>query len=119
MERAPPKEATVTEQQPETEETSGPNEYLPKIRRHWQTFLPKATAALPDPEKHFLDLSQRVEAMVNDATDDLLAKETLPADPQERAQLIDALRRRAEEVTLANEVYLPPEPGAENNELPR
>lgn len=93
--------------------------YEARARRHWETFLPEATANLEDPEEHFRVLGVRVEGLVQDLAAQLAERE-MPTSPTEdqKIETREWALRTAEEVVMADEVYLPPEKGAEDNELP-
>lgn len=94
------------------------DELVSLARRYWQTYLPKAYAELEDPDEHFLALAHRVEDLVDELADDLAG------NPVEGESFEDRLgRKRNAETTawaqvLKDEVYLTPEPGRENEELP-
>ena len=93
--------------------------YETRARRHWETFLPKATAALEDPDEHFRQLGARVEGQVTDLARQLAERETTPGmTEEEKVDLMEWAYRTAEEVVMEDEVFLPPEKGARNNELP-
>lgn len=92
--------------------------YATIAERHWRTFRPAATAKMKNPEAFFRALAARVEQRVNDLTDELLAKQETETDYLARVEQIDAANRQAEEIVLDQEVFLPPEPGAADNELP-
>ena len=86
--------------------------------RHWRTFLPTAYANLENPEEFFEELDERVMALVDEMQANLLAGQTLSTETGEREKQLSAARRQAEETVLAEEVFLPAEPGQEANELP-
>lgn len=79
-------------------------------RRHWQEYLPTAYAKLPDPTAFFEDLETRVLVDIDDLTMQLRQDPELDQrDLPEESKLAMA-RRRAEEIVLPEEVFLPPEP---------
>jgi hypothetical protein len=93
--------------------------YEARARRHWETFLPDATAKLDDPEEHFRALGARVEGLVTELAEQLATRETPKgATEQEKVATREWAYRTAEEVVLQDEVYLPAEPDAADNELP-
>ena len=94
-------------------------DYARIAEQHWRTFRPRATAKMRNPSAFFQNLAARVEQRVNDLADDLLAKEPPETEYEDRVAQIERANRKAEEIVLAQEVYLPPEPGQANNELPR
>ena len=93
--------------------------YARTARQHWETFLPQATAALPNPEEHFRRLGERVESLVLARAEQLVAAEQpAPSTEQERRDVALWAHRTAEEEVMADEVFLTPEPDARDNELP-
>src|SRR4051794_38763376 len=93
-------------------------DYSQTADRHWATYLPAARASLVDPEAFFRALGERAEYEVRRLTDEILAKEGSESDELERGRIADRARRKAEEIVLAEVVFLAPEPGSEDNELP-
>lgn len=81
-------------------------------RRYWQTYLPSQYATIEDPETFFRDLSEQVEDQI---AAQLTTVPDVPAgaSPQERVAIHEAQRRAAQEVALADLVFLRPEPGTE------
>lgn len=93
-------------------------DYPALIERHWRTFRPQATAGLSDPHQFFLDLGARAEQMVEELTTQLLDREPPETDFLARQQQLLRAQRQAEEIVLANEVFLPPETDSLEAELP-
>jgi len=85
---------------------------------HWATYLPAARASLDDPDGFFQELGERVHTQICRLAAEILANEASEPDEVERGWQVDRARRKAEEIFLADEVFLRPEPGSENNELP-
>ena len=92
--------------------------YAQIVERHWRTFRPTAVAEMEDPQAFFQATGARVETQVREMTEDLLAKWPPEKGLLERQAQIGQAQRQAEEVVMANEVFLPPEPDAMENELP-
>jgi type IV secretory pathway VirJ component len=93
--------------------------YAQTARKHWTTFRPEATAQLADPETFFKDLGARVETLVQRRAEQLAAAEKpQPTTEQERRDLMLWAFRTAEAEVLEQEVFLPAEPDARENELP-
>lgn len=86
-------------------------------QKHMQTYLPRMYSGIADPETYFSELDERVMDLVEETTRDLLVGVTLSMDTVEREQQLNSAKAQAEEIVLANEVYLPPERGSRNNEL--
>jgi hypothetical protein len=81
-------------------------------------FLPTAYAALPNPTEFFEDLAERADARVESLTMELLAAEPEPEEEMARMQRLERARRTAESIVMEQEVYLPPEIGLEQTDLP-
>lgn len=94
-------------------------QYARMAQTHWQTYLPEATAKLPDPEKFFQDLGRRVEGLVQARAEALIAAaDPRPTTEQEKIDQGLMAYRTAEEEVLADEVFRAPEKDAMENELP-
>lgn len=83
---------------------------------YWTTYLPSRVAKLPDPARFFARLGADVAEQVRSLEEDL----TPPSTDSFLANLgaLEAARRSAEEIALAEMVYLPMEPGTEDREPP-
>jgi hypothetical protein len=94
------------------------NQYGATAMRHWQTYLPQAYAELDDPAAYFLKLGQRVSAQIADLAEDLIGKAPAGETFEQKVGRIEAAKRQAREKVMAEEVFLPAEPGREDEELP-
>lgn len=88
------------------------NHYGRMAMNHCRTQRPFAFATIQEPIRHFTALGEQVQTAVTAARDEILGKqqagETLDAYQSRSHQAI----RMAEEVVLADLVWLPPEPTA-------
>lgn len=93
------------------------NEYGVMAQRHWQRWLPQRYAAIEDPEEFFAELGEEVAAEIADRWAEMRAAAGNPPgeDFLEGVGRLNALRKQAEEIVLADRVLLPPEPGAEED----
>ena len=104
-------EETVTE-----EMVSGPmHPYGAEAMAHMQTYLPARYSQIDDPESYFRSLGDQIAEEVLAIFDHLSETTRLPADDYlARAATLNSLKMQAEEVVLAELVYLAaedPEPG--------
>ena len=90
------------------------NEYGAMARDHNRHWRPASYAEITDPESYFTDLGDRVAQEIADLWAELRARAGNPPgeDYLARVGRLNALRKQAEEIVLANLVLLPPEPGA-------
>lgn len=90
------------------------NEYGAMARAHWQKWLPQRYAAIEDPDAYFAELGEEVAADIADLWAEMSARAGNPAgeDFMDRVGRLNAIRKQAEEIILADRVLLPPEPGA-------
>lgn len=89
--------------------------YASRAKAYWQTYLPSQFATIEDPEQFFLSLGQQVMEQVVEAGQSV----RLPSTPDSR-QLVAARQGamlQAEEIAMADLVFLPPEPGTEERRL--
>jgi hypothetical protein len=84
---------------------------------YWTTYLPSRVAKLPDPERFFARLGADVAEQVQSLEMDLDQRRS-GNDYLARVGELMANRRSAEEIALAEMVYLPMEPGTEDREPP-
>jgi hypothetical protein len=94
------------------------NEYGEMARDHCRRWRPAACAEITDPDSYFTDLGDRVAQEISDLWAELRARSGNPAgeDYIARVGRLNALRKQAEEVVLADLVLLPPEPGASDDD---
>jgi hypothetical protein len=90
------------------------NEYGAMARDHSRHWRPASYAEITDPESYFTDLGDRVAQEIADLWAELRGRAGNPPgeDYLARVGRLNALRKQAEEIVLADLVLLPPEPGA-------
>lgn len=91
------------------------NRYGLEARAYWQRWLPQRYAALTDPAAFFTALGEQVEQQVGDLWDQLVIKDTPPAEEphEQRVGRLGLLKAQAEYEVLAELVRLEPELGAD------
>lgn len=99
------------------------NQYGNQALDYWRAHRPDSYAGLADPLGFFRELGERVAAQVDELAQQLYARDPAPAGESEADNQARraALRRQAEEVVLAELVFLPPEqaqPGFEDDPEP-
>jgi hypothetical protein len=89
------------------------NEYGAMAQRHWQQHLPRRHASIDDPDAYFTSLGEQVAAQVAELWARMRAQAGNPPgeDYAARVGRLNAMRKQAEEIVLADLVLLPPEPG--------
>ncbi|MGW5317781.1 hypothetical protein [Nocardia thailandica] len=99
--------------------------YVETVRTYWQTYLPRATAQLPNPEAHFRKLAEQISVRV-DQIATLLESEasmspnepTLPDDYLARVGTLNTMRAQAREMAFEEVLYsMPPESEQDDEEL--
>jgi hypothetical protein len=96
-------------------------EYAQQAQKHWATYLPSQYVKIPETgrETFFLAIGQDVVEAVELATEENLSRTRRPSDsPQTLARKEAMATARAEEEILQELVFLPPEPGTENRQVP-
>jgi len=94
------------------------NRYGEMARSHWQRWLPQQYAAIADPDSFFSAIGQEADQQISELADQI-AGETLPGEGYlERAGRLAAARSQAEEIILPQQVLPPPDPAAEDEDLP-
>lgn len=92
--------------------------YEQLARTYWETYLPEQTASLPDPTSFFASLSEQVSDEVDSEAQSILDSMPKATDPSAKVgQRLQAIRD-AEHRVLADLVFLTPEPGTEDLEMP-
>ena len=94
------------------------NEYGAMARDHCRRWRAASYAEITDPDSYFTDLGDRVAQEISDLWARLRARSGNPAgeDYIARVGRLNALRKQAEEIVLADLVLLPPEPGASDDD---
>jgi hypothetical protein len=94
------------------------NYYGEMAQRHWARWLPRQYAAIEDPDSYFGDLGSRVEARIDELSDELAGDGPPGEGYLARAGRIGQARRQAEEIVLTKMVLLEPEPGTDRETQP-
>ena len=92
--------------------------YREMAQRHWARWLPRQYAAIEDPESFFGDLGSRVEARIDELSDELAGDGPPGEGYLARAGRIGQARRQAEEIVLTEMALLEPEPGTDRETQP-
>lgn len=86
------------------------NHYGRMAMEHTRAHRPRSFSSIEDPIRHFTNLGEQVQSAITTARDEILG-------PQRASETIDEFRARshqalrtAEEIVLAELVWLPPEP---------
>jgi hypothetical protein len=89
------------------------NQYGALARQHWKRWRPGSYAAITDPAAHFTDLGEQAAGEITALWAQLRGQAGNPPgeDYLARVARLNALRKRAEEIVLADLILLPPEPG--------
>ncbi len=95
------------------------NEYGAIARDHYRRWRPASYAEITDPESYVTDRGDRIAQEISDLWAGLCARAGNPPgeDYIARVGRLNALRKQAEEIVLAELVLLPPEPGASGDDL--
>jgi hypothetical protein len=94
------------------------NEYGAMAHDHFRRWRPASYAEITGPESYFTDLGDRVAREIADLWAELRARAGNPPGEGYLARVgrLNALRKQAEEIVLAELVLLPPEPGASGDD---
>jgi hypothetical protein len=89
------------------------NEYGTMAMGYWRQHLPHRYAAAGDPDAFFAALGEEAAAGIASLWGQMMAQARNPAgeDFTDRVGRLNAMRKQAEEIVLADLVLLPPEPG--------
>lgn len=87
------------------------NEYGSMARDHWRQWLPGLYAAIEDPGAYFTALGEEVAADIAGLWAEMSLQAGSPPgeDFTDRVGRLNAIRKQAEEIILADRVLLPPE----------
>jgi hypothetical protein len=88
------------------------NQYGQQADAYWHRWLPDRYAVIGDTDAYFTALGEQVEERVGDLWDRLMLEDTPPQGEShaDRVGRLEALKRQAEEIVLADLVLLAPEP---------
>jgi hypothetical protein len=88
------------------------NQYGRMAQRHWQRWLPRRYAEIPDPASFFSTLGEEVAVQIADLSLDLAGGDPPGEGYLEKTGRLNMARLQAEEIVLQERVLLGPEPGA-------
>lgn len=94
--------------------TASPNQYGMMAQRHMQDYLPQRYDAIRDPASYFAQVGEEVLREINAITAGW--ERTRPTEMADAASR-NMARMQAEEMVLAELVYLPPEPDPTEPEI--
>jgi hypothetical protein len=89
------------------------NQYGALARQHWKRWRAASYAAITDPAAYFTDLGEEAAGEITRLWEQMRAQAGNPPgeDYLARVARLNALRKQAEEVVLAELILLPPERG--------
>jgi hypothetical protein len=89
------------------------NQYGALAQQHWKRWRPASYAAISDPETYFTDLGEQAAGEITRLWAQMRAQDGNPPgeDYLARVARLNALRKQAEEIVLAELILLPPGPG--------
>ena len=92
------------------------NRYGLMAQRHWERWLPGRYAAIEDPGSFFSGLGNQAEARIGSLAAGLAGNGQPGEGFLARAGRLGEARHRAEQIVLSEDLLLPPEPGADQDE---
>ena len=92
------------------------NQYGQMAQEHWARWLAARYAAIGDPGSFFSDLGTRAEQRISRLAAELAGDDQPGEGYLAKAGRLGEARHRAEQIVLAEEVLLDPEPGADDEE---
>lgn len=93
------------------------NQYGSLAMQHWRRWLPLRYSKIGDPQEFFSSLGETVSSQVDQLADQLAGPDQRDESTLAKMGRLNAARRQAEEVVLADLVYLEPEPGMDEEGL--
>ena len=87
------------------------NQYGVQAMTHWRRWLPDRYSQIQAPETFFTNLGQQVAEQIADLSVELAGDDPSQEPYLDKVGRLNAARQRAQEMILAEEVLLPPEPG--------
>ncbi len=88
------------------------NQYGQMAQEHWARWLPARYAAIEDPASFFSGLGNRAQQRIDRLAADLEGDDPPGEGYLEKAGRLGEARHRAEQIVLAEDILLEPEPGA-------
>jgi len=94
------------------------NQYRAIAQQHWKRWRPASYAAISDPTAYFTGLGEQAASEIIRLWAQMRAQAGNPLgeDYLARVARLDALRKQAEEIVLADLILLPPEPGTSDDD---
>jgi hypothetical protein len=92
------------------------NQYGVIAQEHWARWLPGRYAAIEDPGSFFSDLGSQAEMRIDSLASQLASDDQPGEGFLGKAGRLGEARHRAEQIVLAEDILLDPEPGADPGE---
>jgi hypothetical protein len=92
------------------------NQYASMAKRHWARWLPTRYAAIKDPDSFFSALGTRTQQRIDRLADELAGDDPPGEGYLAKAGRLGEARHLAEQTVLSQDILLPPEPGADEDE---
>jgi hypothetical protein len=94
------------------------NQYGAMARAHWARWLPGRYATISDPDSFFSSLGQEAATRISDLALQLAGQDQPGEEYLAKVGRLNMARLQAEELVLPELVLLPPEPGADPDQVP-
>lgn len=91
------------------------NRYGKQAMEHWSQVAPQRYSEIPDPIQFFSALGDQVQERILDLAQELTEPDQPGEDSAHKAGRINNARNRAQEIVLAEMVWIEPEPGADSD----
>jgi len=91
------------------------NRYGAMARSHWERWLPQRYATITDPDSFFLALGLDTARQIDELATELAGDDPPGEGYLAKAGRLTAARSQAEEIILAQQILLAPEPGTSEN----
>ena len=94
------------------------NQYGAIARQHWERWRPASYAAITDPTAYFTDLGEQAAGAITRLWAQIRTQAGNPPGEDYLARIarLNAMRKQAEEIVLADLILLPPEPGTSDDD---
>jgi hypothetical protein len=89
------------------------NQYGQMAQEHWARWLPTRYAMIENPDSFFSDLGDQAWERIDQMATDLAGDDPPGEGYLGKVGRLGEARHRAEQIVLAEDVLLPPEPGAD------